>query len=60
VQPDLLAAFQRLNFASWLPDDRLFPQGTDDDSATLAAIRHIRDTLPADTRSPSGKLYYQV
>jgi SulP family sulfate permease len=60
LQPDLLAAFRRLDFASWLPADHLFPQGADDDSATLAAIRRIRDRLPAENQGPSGKLYYRV
>jgi SulP family sulfate permease len=61
LQPDLLDAFKRLNFRSWLPDDRLFPQGIDDDSATLAAIRRVRSELMAEkTIAPSGKLYYLV
>jgi SulP family sulfate permease len=61
LQPDLLDAFKRLSFLSWLPDDRLFPQGIDDDSATLAAIRRVRAELMAETLiAPSDKLYYLV
>jgi sulfate permease, SulP family len=61
LQPDLLAAFERLKFATWLPGSRVFPQGLDDDSATLAAIRRIRaQRLPEETISERGKLYYLV
>lgn len=60
VRPDLMEAFRRLHFPSWLPDYRVFPQGKDDDSSTLAAIRVIRDALPDRTPAPRGELYYQV
>jgi SulP family sulfate permease len=60
VQTDLLSAFQRLGFSSWLPDDRLFPQGSDDDSATLAAIRGIHEILSAENQASSGQLRYRV
>jgi SulP family sulfate permease len=59
VQPDLLAAFGRLNFQAWLPDARLFPQGKDDDSATLAAIRAIRGAMGTAQKS-TDRLYYLV
>ena len=60
LQPDLLAAFRRLNFVEWLPEDHLFPQGTDEDSATLAAIRRIRARLPSGNEEKADKLYYLV
>ncbi|MGA2046008.1 MAG: sodium-independent anion transporter, partial [Roseiarcus sp.] len=60
VQPDLLAAFRRLNFGAWLPSDRVFPQGVDEDSATLAAIRRIRAGRPAQTTGSPDELYYLV
>jgi sulfate permease, SulP family len=61
LQPDLLRCFRRLNFAEWLDDGRVFPQGHDEDSATLAAIRHIRAELPGDDNvEPADKLYYRV
>jgi SulP family sulfate permease len=60
LQPDLLAAFQRLNFAAWLPEDHLFPQGADEDSATLAAIRRVRTALRDDDQGPPDQLYYLV
>jgi sulfate permease, SulP family len=41
VQPDLLAAAERLNWFSWYPIERVFPQGKDEYSATLAAIRAV-------------------
>ncbi|MBV8137997.1 MAG: SulP family inorganic anion transporter [Deltaproteobacteria bacterium] len=45
LRPDLIAAMRRLRFSVWLSDDRLFPQGNDEDSATLAAIRSVYQRL---------------
>jgi SulP family sulfate permease len=45
ARPDLIDAFQRLRFGEWFPDDRIFPQGGDEDSATLAAIRKVYERL---------------
>jgi sulfate permease, SulP family len=47
VQPDLLAAVQRLGFFAWYPQDRVYAQGKDEDSATLAAIRRVYGELAA-------------
>ena len=58
VQPDLLAAFQRLRFLTWFPLDRLFPQGSAEDSATLAAIQCIRSELSATATVREDRLYY--
>jgi len=60
VQPDLLAAASRLGFFSWYPQDRVYPQGNDEDSATLAAIRHIyRELAPPSSGADEGsRLYY--
>jgi SulP family sulfate permease len=71
VRPDLLEAMQRLRFSDWFPTDRIFPQGTDEDSATLAAIRSVYERLgdtnecdhclPTTTaRGAGNKLYYLV
>jgi SulP family sulfate permease len=57
LQPDLLEAFERLNFHAWLSDDHVFPQGPDEDSATLTAIRLIRSGMPIRR---SDKLSYLV
>lgn len=57
VRPDLAEAFGRLRFGEWLPDDRVFPQGNDEDSATLAAIRSVYDKTGKD---PADGLYYRV
>jgi SulP family sulfate permease len=51
VKPDLLESFQRLNFSALVPDDHVFAQGAAAESATLAAVRHIRREL--ETASPS-------
>ena len=59
VQPDLLAAFDRLGFAAWLPRERVFPQRLDEDSATLAAIRQIRARVRPEAAA-KGQLYYLV
>ena len=69
VRPDLLEALRRLHFTDWFPADRIFAQGSDDDSATLAAIRSVYDRLgktnACDHCVPSrqdtaNKLYYLV
>jgi SulP family sulfate permease len=60
LRSDLLAAFDRLEFWEWLPRDHVFPQGVDEDSATLAAIRRLRAEL-SDQRDASGRrLYYRI
>jgi SulP family sulfate permease len=41
LQPDLLTAARRLGFFTWYPQERAYPQGIDEDSATLAAIRAV-------------------
>jgi len=60
VQPDLLESFLRLDFLAWLPKDRVFAQGADEDSATLAAIRGIRGRLTPQPSAPRDRLYYLV
>jgi sulfate permease, SulP family len=71
ARSDLLDALRRLRFGKWFPDDRIFPQGTDEDSATLAAIRTVYRTLgdkntcehcsPKNaTKRGEGQLYYLV
>jgi len=60
IQPDLLESFRRLGFSAWLANARIFPQGSDEDSATLAAIRRIRAELPAESSPSGGRLFYRV
>jgi SulP family sulfate permease len=60
LRPDLLAAFDRLNFAALIEADHIFPQGADEDSATLAAVRRIRTELPEQRAAVSPRLYYRV
>ncbi len=62
VQPDLLAAARRLAFFSWYPEERVYPQGRDQDSATLAAIRHVYRELSRTTSATDSerRLYYLV
>lgn len=60
LQSDLLEAFGRLHFSEWLPSDRIFPQGADEDSATLAAIRRIRAGLPETNAVAEDNLFYLV
>ena len=57
ARPDLLDALARLRFGEWLPADGVFPQGGDEDSATLAAIRLVHTRIG---RGPSSGLYYRV
>jgi SulP family sulfate permease len=55
IQPDLLAAVTRLGFFAWLPFDRVYPQGRDEDSATLAALRTVyRQLADAGTSDPES------
>jgi sulfate permease, SulP family len=60
LRPDLLAAFDRLNFGVWIEPDHVFVQGADEDSATLAAVRRIRSELPKQSLVAQSKLYYRV
>jgi SulP family sulfate permease len=60
LQPDLLVAFDRLAFTEWLPRERVFPHGNDDDSSTLAAIRAIRREIIGEEQMGSDRLYYLV
>lgn len=60
VQPDLLGCFGRLHFNKLLPDERIFPQGADEDSATLAAIRRIRAEQRPERTKVQADLYYRV
>lgn len=71
VRPDLLAALQRLRFEAFLPDERIFPEQDDKDSATLAAVRYVYRRLEESNpcphcRSPQARqeaqesLYYLV
>jgi sulfate permease, SulP family len=60
LRPDLLAAFDRLKFWDLLPRDHVFPQGADEDSATLAAIRRLRADLSDSGDAAVHKLYYRV
>jgi SulP family sulfate permease len=71
LRPDLLDAIDRLRFLDWFPPDRIFPQGKDEDSATLAAIRVVYGELGTAapdalshpgtaSRGPAGRLYYLI
>lgn len=60
LQPASLQPFRRLGFPDWLPDERLFREATDDDSATLGAVRSIRALLPERKAHAEDRLYYLV
>ncbi len=71
IRSNLLEALQRLRFEDWYPPERLFRQGVDEDSATLAAIRSVYAQSTRESSchhcdpkrtalSRSGSLYYQV
>jgi SulP family sulfate permease len=60
VQPDLLDAFRRVGLSSLMPDYRVFPQERDEESATVAAIRHIRNLLDGAATTKPGALAYRV
>ncbi|MGY2050280.1 SulP family inorganic anion transporter [Methylobacterium sp. JK268] len=62
AQPDLLALIRRLGVTAWFPDERIFPEEDERDSATLKAVRQTCAALEAGrVRSPgSGTLYYLV
>jgi SulP family sulfate permease len=60
LQPDLLAAARRLGFFAWYPEERVYAQGRDEDSATLAAIRAVTRELGNGDAQPEAArpLYY--
>jgi hypothetical protein len=60
LRPDLFAAFDRLNLEAWIARDHVFPQGSDEDSATLAAVRRIRSELVDQDTVTESRLYYRV
>jgi SulP family sulfate permease len=55
LNPDLLDAFGRLNFSSCIQEDRVFPQGADEETATRDAIRRIRAEIEKETSAGSGQ-----
>jgi SulP family sulfate permease len=64
IRPDLLGALRRLRLTDWFSAERIFPQGADEDSATLAAIRIARGLLSGHsdqvTSVQASRLYYRV
>jgi sulfate permease, SulP family len=50
VRSDLLETLQRLGLAEWFPQNQIFEQGADEDSATLAAIRKVYEQLGDENR----------
>ena len=52
IRPDLLQAMIRLQFTDWFPENRIFVEEDDADSATLKAVRHAY-TLLGDENSCS-------
>ena len=60
LRPDLLAAFDRLNLEAWIARDHVLPQGADEDSATLAAVKRIRSELAEQETMAKSRLYYRV
>ncbi len=62
VQPDLIHAFQRLDFFAWYDATRLFPSKNDDNSSTIQAIRRIRQDIPKRQGDPvaARELSYQA
>jgi len=49
IRPDLLKILENIRLKSWLPADRLFPEGDEAFSATLRAVRHAADLANNDT-----------
>jgi sulfate permease, SulP family len=47
LRPDFIEALARLQFTSWYPADRLFPEADKEWSSTLGAVRHAYDALGA-------------
>jgi SulP family sulfate permease len=47
VRPDTLAVAQNVGFQSWFPADHIFPEGDEEYSATLKAVRYARSKLIA-------------
>ena len=61
LRADLLAAIKRLDFEGWFPADHLLAHGAEDYSATLTAVRDIRQRLEVDQpQTTDATLYYLV
>ena len=55
LRPDLLQALARLRLLEWLPQERIFPQGHGEDSATVSAIRAVYSQLGASHANATVK-----
>jgi sulfate permease, SulP family len=55
LRPDLLQALARLRLLEWLPQERIFPQGHGEDSATVGAIRAVYSQLGASPANTAVK-----
>jgi len=68
VRPDTLKVLHNIGFADWFPADQVFPEEDEEFSATLRAVRYVREKLDADQRTASAAeptserdpLYYLV
>jgi sulfate permease, SulP family len=45
VRPDTLALLKNVGFESWFPAEHVFPEGEQEYSATLKAVRHAQNKL---------------
>ncbi len=55
LNPDLLDSFRRLNFSALIQQDRVFPQGADEASATRDAVMRIRRAIATERLVGSGQ-----
>lgn len=54
VRPDTLKVLNNIGFADWFPADQVFPEEDEEFSATLRAVRYVRDKLDVDEAAPQA------
>ncbi len=60
VRHDLFSALERLQFFDWFPENHVFLHGNEENSATLAAIKRIREGLTPEPQEDHVRLVYMI
>ena len=60
VRPDTLDVLGNVGLRKWFPDERIFPEGEKEFSATLKAVRYAESRLVPGGVSSAEELYYLV
>ena len=60
VRADTLDVLGNVGLREWFPDERIFPEGEKEFSATLKAVRYAESRLASGGVSSAEELYYLV